>query len=208
MPFSDFKKLHRHDLKETKLRVCLHHLALGNLSRFAQTWHLLDFFLAKLRSPEEWHVKEKTSYFVSNWWSTVLETNIFTPEHGWLEYDRFLLGPGLFSGAFVLVLGSVIIQQRKATSCQGPPRPPENAASFLSTMKFHRVFTGRRSQKSSGRCWFFRWSLVSNLDPGSPRSIVHTRNDHDLEYPHNQCSNCKNSYKFVRFTGGFYPIGH
>ncbi len=26
------------------------------------------------------------------------ETNI-APENGWLEYDRFLLGPGLFSGA-------------------------------------------------------------------------------------------------------------
>ena len=31
---------------------------------------------------------------------TLPETNSeFTPENGWLEYDRFLLGPGLFSGA-------------------------------------------------------------------------------------------------------------
>ena len=30
------------------------------------------------------------------------------PKNGWLEYDRFLLGPGLFSGAnLLLVLGSV-----------------------------------------------------------------------------------------------------
>ena len=29
---------------------------------------------------------------------TLPETNI-APENGWLEYDRFLLGPGLFSGA-------------------------------------------------------------------------------------------------------------
>ena len=29
------------------------------------------------------------------------------PENGWLEYDRFLVGPGLFSGA-MLVSGSVI----------------------------------------------------------------------------------------------------
>ena len=29
---------------------------------------------------------------------TLPETNI-VPENGWLEYDRFLLGPGLFSGA-------------------------------------------------------------------------------------------------------------
>ena len=29
---------------------------------------------------------------------TLRETNI-APENGWLEYDRFLLGPGLFSGA-------------------------------------------------------------------------------------------------------------
>ena len=35
------------------------------------------------------------------------ETNIFAPEHGWLEYDRFLLGwPSPFSGA-MLVLGRV-----------------------------------------------------------------------------------------------------
>ena len=30
------------------------------------------------------------------------ETNIFAPENGWLEYDPFLLGPGLFSGAFAV----------------------------------------------------------------------------------------------------------
>ena len=24
------------------------------------------------------------------------------PENGWLEYDRFLLGPGIFSGAFAV----------------------------------------------------------------------------------------------------------
>ncbi len=32
---------------------------------------------------------------------TLPETNSeFTPENGWLEYDPFLLGFGLFSGAF------------------------------------------------------------------------------------------------------------
>ena len=30
---------------------------------------------------------------------TLPETNIFAPENGWLEYDSFLLGLGLFSGA-------------------------------------------------------------------------------------------------------------
>ena len=30
---------------------------------------------------------------------TLPETNIFAPENGWLEYDPFLLGFGLFSGA-------------------------------------------------------------------------------------------------------------
>ena len=35
-----------------------------------------------------------------------LKLTAFAPENGWLEYDRFLLGPGLFSGA-MLVLGSV-----------------------------------------------------------------------------------------------------
>ena len=28
--------------------------------------------------------------------------SIFAPENGWLEYDRFLLGPGQFSGAFAV----------------------------------------------------------------------------------------------------------
>ena len=32
---------------------------------------------------------------------TLPETNM-APENGWLEYDRFLLGPGLFSGANLL----------------------------------------------------------------------------------------------------------
>ena len=46
-------------------------------------------------------------------WSHSLkpETNIFAPEtwDGWntMEYDRFLLGPGLFSGAKMLVSGRV-----------------------------------------------------------------------------------------------------
>ena len=34
---------------------------------------------------------------------TLPETNI-APENGWLEYDRFLLGPGLFSGALAVSL--------------------------------------------------------------------------------------------------------
>ena len=29
---------------------------------------------------------------------TLPETNMFAPENLWLEYDRFLLGPGLFQG--------------------------------------------------------------------------------------------------------------
>ena len=36
---------------------------------------------------------------------TLPETNI-APENGWLEYDRFLLGPGLFS-VDMLVSGRV-----------------------------------------------------------------------------------------------------
>ena len=36
---------------------------------------------------------------------TLHETNMFAPENGWLEYDCFR--PGLFSGAKMLVLGSV-----------------------------------------------------------------------------------------------------
>ncbi len=38
--------------------------------------------------------------------TTLPETNI-APENGWLEYDPFLLGPGLFSGAKTLVSGRV-----------------------------------------------------------------------------------------------------
>ena len=33
---------------------------------------------------------------------TLPETNIFAPKNGWLEYDPFLLGFGLFSGAFAV----------------------------------------------------------------------------------------------------------
>ena len=33
---------------------------------------------------------------------TLTETNI-SPENGWLEYDPFLLGPGLFSGGKLAV---------------------------------------------------------------------------------------------------------
>ena len=40
-------------------------------------------------------------FSMSNWY-TLPETNIFAPENGWLEYDPFLLGPGLFSGAFAV----------------------------------------------------------------------------------------------------------
>ena len=38
--------------------------------------------------------------------TTLPETKIFAPENGWLEYDCFLLGPGLLSGA-MLALGRV-----------------------------------------------------------------------------------------------------
>ena len=37
---------------------------------------------------------------------TLPETNIFAPKNGWLEYDRFLLGFGLFMGE-LLVSGRV-----------------------------------------------------------------------------------------------------
>ena len=40
---------------------------------------------------------------------TLLETNIFAPENGWLEYFLVLfLGPGKFSGAFAVSFGRVV----------------------------------------------------------------------------------------------------
>ena len=33
---------------------------------------------------------------------TLRETNSLHPKMGWLEYDRFLLGPGQFSGALAV----------------------------------------------------------------------------------------------------------
>ena len=43
---------------------------------------------------------ERQSGRAKGWECTLPETNShFAPENGWLEYDRFLLGPGLFSGA-------------------------------------------------------------------------------------------------------------
>ncbi len=48
------------------------------------------------------------NYFLTIKWDTLTETNI-APENGFLEYDRFLLGFGLFSGAkWLLVSGSVV----------------------------------------------------------------------------------------------------
>ena len=49
---------------------------------------------------------------------TLPETN--TPENGWLEYDRFLLGPRLFSGA-MLGLGSVSNTQKSTLIRSGDP---------------------------------------------------------------------------------------
>ncbi len=43
---------------------------------------------------------------------TLPETNIFAPENGWLEYDCCLLGPGLFSGANLLLVSGRVIQKR------------------------------------------------------------------------------------------------
>ena len=43
---------------------------------------------------------------ISGFSSTLPETNI-APKNGWLEYKPFLLGFGLFSGAFWLVSGRV-----------------------------------------------------------------------------------------------------
>ena len=34
-----------------------------------------------------------------NMYISSLKVTAKAPENGWLEYDRFLLGPGLFSGA-------------------------------------------------------------------------------------------------------------
>ena len=45
---------------------------------------------------EGWKIYPQTKTFFKI--VTLPETNI-APENGWLEYDRFLLGPGLFSGA-------------------------------------------------------------------------------------------------------------
>ena len=49
-------------------------------------------------------VFHSTMSMVKRVWTTLLETNT-APENGWLEYDRFPLGPGLFSGV-MLVSGS------------------------------------------------------------------------------------------------------
>ena len=46
--------------------------------------------------------------------TTLPETNIFAPKNGWLEYDPFLLGFGLFSGAFAVSF--------REGNLYGPPR--------------------------------------------------------------------------------------
>ena len=56
-------------------------------------------------SSDTWHMILPTKLSnISFWYPTLPETNI-APENGWLEYDRFLLGPGLFSGAFAVSFG-------------------------------------------------------------------------------------------------------
>ena len=47
-------------------------------------------------SPRSWKIVYKPKSFGS--WCTLPETNIFAPENGWLEYDRFLLGWPIFRG--------------------------------------------------------------------------------------------------------------
>ena len=54
-----------------------------------------------MRNPTAWHGSvQSTQTF-----STLPETNSKSPENGWLEYDCFLLGPGLFSGTKMLASG-------------------------------------------------------------------------------------------------------
>ncbi len=49
------------------------------------------------------------------------ETNIFAPENGWLEYDPFLLGFGLCSGAKMLVSGRVVFGEALGLNLPGFP---------------------------------------------------------------------------------------
>ncbi len=49
---------------------------------------------------------------------TLPETNVFAPENGWLEYDRFLLGPGLFSGALAVSFRECIIAALTIFTCE------------------------------------------------------------------------------------------
>ena len=56
------------------------------------------------------------------------------PENGWLEYDRFLLGPGLFSGAFAVSF--------------------REGSSFLGSLT-HKSQCFQSHQSVSGRCEVF-----------------------------------------------------
>ena len=85
---------------------------------------------------------------------TLPETNIFAPKNGWLEYDPFLLGFGLFSGVnSLLVSGRVIFPNLPKRNPQGSPgtTPPlehpalknriknENLSGYLSSFIFFQV---------------------------------------------------------------------
>ena len=52
----------------------------------------------------------------------LLEMNLTAkaPENGWLEYDRFLLGPGLFRGAFVVIFTECILPNTLHLGCKSP----------------------------------------------------------------------------------------
>ena len=66
---------------------------------------------------------------------TLPETNIFAPKNGWLEYEPFLLGFGLFSGAFT-------VSFRVPVSIEVPPKKfhptaAKNSRVFFSTAQIN-----------------------------------------------------------------------
>ena len=55
-------------------------------------------------------------YLDTNCIYNLLEPNIFAPD-GWLEYECFLLGPGLFSGAVSCREGNTDIEYQSIDPC-------------------------------------------------------------------------------------------
>ncbi len=108
--------------------------------KFILDWFALPAFAstAQLATPllGTWHFLIEVEYRCSKdsavWVvkGTLPETNI-SPENGWLEDDRFLLGPGLFSGVNSLLVSGRVTHNVRIGWYLTPPRLISNSSKVV-----------------------------------------------------------------------------